>query len=107
EQGRLAAVFLCSGGRARRASRCGTLPRSACYFDMISREGASGSGCVAAIGEPVLEECATALADAPLPARPCCAALAVSRIAWQCLQTATPGFTFSPQAGQSTMRIGT
>ncbi len=36
-----------------------------------------------------------------------CAAFSASRIAPQCLQTATLGFTFSPQAGQSAKRVGT
>jgi hypothetical protein len=48
--------------------------------------------------------------DAPLlvlAPRPCLAAFSASRIAPQCLQTATLGFTFSPQAGQSAKRVGT
>src|ERR1700722_15202489 len=46
----------------------------------------------------------TLLLGAP---RPCFAAFSVSRIAPQCLQTATLGFTFSPHAGQSAKRVGT
>jgi len=42
-----------------------------------------------------------------LAPRPCLAAFSASRIAPQCLQTATLGFTFSPQAGQSAKRVGT
>jgi len=41
------------------------------------------------------------------PPRPCLAAFSASRIAPQCLHTATPGFTFSPHAGQSAKRVGT
>jgi hypothetical protein len=42
-----------------------------------------------------------------LAPRPCLAAFSASRIAPQCLQTATLGFTFSPHAGQSAKRVGT
>src|SRR5580704_10435930 len=41
-----------------------------------------------------------------LAPRPCLAAFSASRIAPQCLQTATLGFTFSPHAGQSAKRVG-
>src|ERR1700691_957225 len=46
-----------------------------------------------------------ALFFAPRPS-PCFAAFSASRIAPQCLHTATPCFTFSPHAGQSFIRIG-
>ncbi len=37
----------------------------------------------------------------PAGPKPCFAAFSASRIAWQCLHTATPAFTFSPHAGHS------
>src|ERR1700722_2559379 len=60
--------------------------------------------CRVGVGDACVTRLPPVLLLAP---RPCLAAFSASRIAPQCLQTATLGFTFSPHAGQSANRVGT